>query len=1045
VLVALLVGCIIPDPPQARGAARPAEGRRLGALLPARADVIAEGGRRYWIDGESGARYRIARAVPGEWFELETPRGPLRASWKLLADADSTRALRELPGLLARAEEAGVALPQLVLRIDPLAGPHLRGDAVRVVREGVLRRSDAPLAHAAHEQREAARQRLEQAVVGAVSAIDDEQLGIPALTALAEILVQIPLEDAKTSFDHAPPAFVRRLVRSGWPPGPVIAPEARAELRAAVLEAERLIPDQRFTGAGAQWSRARDAFGHEVWLLATPERAGYARTAAAPAYFYEVDPALLVVRLPAGADPLADAERWTEAEVWSHDGRIARWAGGRLESDAERWRAAYPLGTASADPGQLADALPPHIAVLRPDGDVLALLTAHGLLRPAASGARSAAEAFYREAARVLPDAAHLDLIGQHLLVYTYDSPDTRHPGLLGTRQLAGDIHQTARQTLATYAGGTWRGDCDDLSELYLQIARQQGRNAHMIGLPAHAALAWAERDADGWRTYVLQTGQPRMFAAPTLRASLEQAYRSFGAGEVIDFTKLEVLLRFSGENTRQSWYLSERIFADAAYARAMIDVQRNWHFQTYQRAIEKMQRMIDAGDTDPANYSELSGLYHYTGRYAESAQALERAIAGAQSSQTRVSLATDRMLALYRAGQREPARALALELREREIPALERELGKALVDPRLTLADALLDPRADAELALEVLAEDVAPQIDPLIAEIAGSLAIDDSLIRAWNDGAVDPVRYQLRGYVSSAVNALYRTRRGALADHPARAVLLASAAAWIDGVGFHDLDPTESALSRYAVVGRYYAARGTPQDLEALLARAGPPPDPDVNHARRSGGPEQLERDLPWIAASPTYWAAELAAQFEEGRPPADARRVVELAGRVLEARRRLAELGLDHAEFDDAERAARLLRALLARRPAELRAVLRDVRASNDRRERLELASWIATAARSLPLDWYAQVLAMFRTELNYKPMYFWIAWSAALSGAEPHALLTARMAAREFAEDRDFAAEFAYMRRRFAAAAPGGPARETPARVDPARAGVKPLAR
>ena len=128
--------------------------------------------------------------------------------------------------------------------------------------------------------------------------------------------------------------------------------------------------------------------------------------------------------------------------------------------------------------------------------------------------------------------------------------------------------------------------------------------------------------------------------------------------------------------------------------------------------------------------------------------------------------------------------------------------------------------------------------------------------------------------------------------------------------------------------------------------------------------------------------------------------------------------------------------MLRALVARRPDELRALLRDVRADNDRRERLELASWIAAAARSLPLDWYERVLEMFRDELNYKPMYFWIAWNAALSGAEPQALLTAQLAAREFPDDADFAAEYAHMRRRFGA---------LPRRIDPALAGVKPLRR
>jgi hypothetical protein len=604
--------------------------------------------------------------------------------------------------------------------------------------------------------------------------------------------------------------------------------------------------------------------------------------------------------------------------------------------------------------------------------------------------------------------------------VYTYDSPDPRWPELLGTRQLAGDIHQTARQTRATGVGGTYRGDSDDLSELYLQVARHQGRNAHMIGLPAHAALAWSEPDAAGWRTWVLQTGQPRMFAAPTLRESLEQAYRSFGASEVLDFTKLEVLLRFSGENTRQSWYLSQRIFADPQYARAMIDVQRDWHFQTYQRAIEKVQRMIDAGDVDPANYSELAGLYHYTGRYAEAAQALEFAIAGAESGQTRVSLATDRMLALYRGGQAGAARELALELRERQIPALEQEMDRTLVDPRLTLADALLDPKADAGLALEVLAEDVAPQLDGLVAEIAAQLSQDDGLVRLWNDGAVDPIRYQLRWFVSSAVNALYRTRTGTLAEHPARASLAASARQWIDGVAFHDLDPTESALARYALVGRFYQALGRPADLDARLAAAGPPPDGPADFARRDASPEQVERDLPWIAASPSYWAAELIEEFAEQRPRADAARVERLAGKVLESRERLSELGLDHAEFDASERAARVLRALVGRRPDELRAVMREVRAANDRRERLELANWIAAAARSLSVADYDRALEIFRAELNYKPTYFWIAWTAALSGAEPQALATARLAAREFPADPAFAAEYAYMRRRFAGA-------------------------
>ena len=223
---------------------------------------------------------------------------------------------------------------------------------------------------------------------------------------------------------------------------------------------------------------------------------------------------------------------------------------------------------------------------------MFALVTQTGVVRPARSGARADAEAFYAAAVEALPDAAHLDLIGEYLLVYAYDSPDPRFPALLGTHAVSGDIHQTAAQTLATTTGGMMRGDCDDLSELDQEIALRQGRNAQMIGLPAHAALAWAMQNGDGsWLTYILQTGQPLAFPGATLPDSLELTYKSFGSSELFDRTKLEILLRFSGENTRSSWYLSWRIFKDPAYARTMIDVQRDWHFQTYQRAIVKMTR----------------------------------------------------------------------------------------------------------------------------------------------------------------------------------------------------------------------------------------------------------------------------------------------------------------------------------------------------------------------------------------------------------------------------------------------------------------------
>ena len=54
--------------------------------------------------------------------------------------------------------------------------------------------------------------------------------------------------------------------------------------------------------------------------------------------------------------------------------------------------------------------------------------------------------------------------------------------------------------------------------------------------------------------------------------------------------------------------------FPEPDYAATMIDVQRDWHYQTYQRAIHKMLKMIEDGDTDNAiSESYLVCILHRT------------------------------------------------------------------------------------------------------------------------------------------------------------------------------------------------------------------------------------------------------------------------------------------------------------------------------------------------------------------------------------------------------------------------------------------------
>lgn len=1024
-LAALWLGCAsshpesrsattpVPEPPQ-----REVGGPDVASVLPARPDLAQRDGRTFWRAAPD-REYEIVRARERDWLELSTEIGPLRASFGLLS-ASNRAPIRDVPAMLAHARAVGLRGEDLVLYEEELTGAYLAGRDLYVLREGVLRESGgdarAAATRATHGE---SRERLKRAVKALVATLPSTSLAPESRPAVADILAQLALEDAQGSLDLVPPSFARRLARSGWLDS-LHAPRAQTqELRAAVIESERLLPLASFSGGRSRMELVEDAFGNRLWTLATPERVGYSRLAPPPAYYTNGAVTRLVVRLPQGSDPLRDAARWNEAELWNGPERIAAWDGAHgFRSDEKTWRLAFPTRGEGVEWAALPDALPPHLVVTEPDGDVLALVTAHGRLDPATSARAGGVEAFYKAAAAALPDAAHLDLLGQYLLVYTYDSPDPRNPLLLGTRKVSGDVHQTASQTLATQAGGMLRGDCDDLSELYQEITARQGRTSHMIGLPAHAALAWAERQDDGtWLTYVLQTGQPLAFPGQTLPDSLELAYKSFGSGELFDLTKLEVLLRFSGENTRSSWFLSSRIFEDPQYARTMIDVQRDWHFQTYQRAIEKMQTLIASGDGDASNYTELAGLYHYTGQYALAAEALAEASARTPPGETRVSMSIDRMIAMFNAGQLDPGRALARELRDAQIPELETAMGRSLVDPWLALADASQEERGDLGLALEVLALQ-APPMDAEIDELAASLQEPGLDLELWRL-QTEPERAQIRWYVSSGISLLLATREGELATRPERDRIMACIARWIDQLAFRELDPSENVLARYAVVARFYEAREGEAGIVARIEAAAPPPAGVIDHALRGDGEAQIERDLEFARISPTFWASELASLFAKEHKTLDPAKAAELARRSEQARSEATANGLDARGFEREAREVRLIAALATGDEPALRSELHEIKLENDRRVRMNAASWVANAARFQTVQQFARVLALWREEVDYKPMWFWIAWSAALSGATDQALMVAKSAAGEYPDDRAFVEEYKFMKRRFAA--------------------------
>src|SRR5258706_5124909 len=127
-----------------------------------------------------------------------------------------------------------------------------------------------------------------------------------------------------------------------------------------------------------------------------------------------------------------------------------------------------------------------------------------------------------------------------------------------------------------------------------------------------------------------------------------------------------------------------------------------------------------------------------------------------------------DRVVALASAGKTQEARALARELREHDIPALEQETGARVDDAKLSLADSVMVERCDLALALDILANDVTPSVNQQLATLAESLRAKHVDMEAWRL-QTEPMRDPLRWDVSSSIARLFATRDVDPANTPA------------------------------------------------------------------------------------------------------------------------------------------------------------------------------------------------------------------------------------------------------------------------------------
>ena len=381
-----------------------------------------------WQRG-AGRQHRILEVREGRDLLIETREGPLRVDWAVGVQGE-TEPLRDLDRMLAHVGDSGLELDGLTLYRTALAGSYLYSRELVVLPEGVLVASDPKmLRERASERHERARAALKAAMERFSASLERRESDHSSRAALVEVLLQLDQKDDNSaSFDVLPPSFARRLVRHGWLEQLEADETARVALEAAVLESEALVPLTQYASASSRLVYSEDAFGSGAWLLSTPERSGYSRLATRPAYYPDAPSVISVVHLPPGTDPAVGSDAWLGADLYRGDVRLAAWDREQgFQANVPAWKKAFEDAAAEQE-FALTQGLPPHILVTGLDGDILSLITAHGRLEPARDGSAERAERFFAEAAVALPDAAHLDLIGEYLLVYVYDSPDTRRP-----------------------------------------------------------------------------------------------------------------------------------------------------------------------------------------------------------------------------------------------------------------------------------------------------------------------------------------------------------------------------------------------------------------------------------------------------------------------------------------------------------------------------------------------------------------------------------------------------------------------------------------
>jgi hypothetical protein len=843
-----------------------------------------------------------------------------------------------------------------------------------------------------------------EGVLAAVANLMKEVRAIDAIdawmtAALDDVLARLDDPPADESRSGLEPDFVRQIVSDPeWLRAvvPLVSATTRGALVGAVREARTLSPRARFGRGPALITYLGDAWRERGKHLRLGPLSAYARTP--PMSLHAVSrrgtlrSCQLLYLLPDHADPVSvpDVLLRTGAFLLREGTLLATWdfkTG--IGYDYRAWRRAFPRYKLPAVSGHW----PPHVPIVAPDGTLYGLGTDQGFLRPPRDGGKAEVERFIADAARVLPRAAHLDLLQQYFVRYCLDTPSLSIPLMIGCREHSADVHQTVDQMLATVAGGVCRGDCDDFAELVHEIVRRQGRLAHVVSLPGHLATMWAETCDGEWRAYVMQTGPTLEFRGPDLGNALGQAFLRLAPDNAFDPDGVLLSLRFAGENTRSGFGLPARVFEDPEYAKTMIAVQGDWHASRYLRVLHTV-RGLAADDESAGTLREYAAICARLGLHEEATDIAKRVLAMCSDLESRVLKKIEWVENALHAGRRAEVEAAIGEILEGDLPALVPQLGIRTLGIALDLVDALHEAPA---LAARALARTVGLQVDALEGSLADLLRPDVPLER-WRKHKHHR-RLQRLAYAMAWDLAIV-TRKARAGKEPAVAKRLEVVAGpidiWLERYALDDADGTRDGDRRWVLRAERRLA-SEPEFLDRILSAtplvapdSDPPPAPTdaaiASHARTS------VRFLAGVLTDLVH--------ADERPDPARARRLLDVMANAARVQRRL---GLQDAEGMNLLQRGCLAAALITREERSLRDALREIRLLNDRSATTRAAYVIGRFARHADAAWWNRAIRSWTNVMASDTRDCCIVWTAYRVGAIEHALAMSALAASRSPEN------------------------------------------